>query len=134
MAELTINPETFNVRHFLASTGYTGRNERHRNTLRLPDWTQAEADAALAAYDPGWVDPASIPTSVTPLQARKALRAAGLKASVDAWITQQDEETQEAWEFAVEIERNSDVIVNAAASLGLTDEQVDNLFIAASQL
>lgn len=59
MAELTINPETFDVRHFLAHAGYTGVNERHRNTLHLPDWTQVEADAALAAYDPDWSPPLS---------------------------------------------------------------------------
>jgi hypothetical protein len=74
-----------------------------------------------------------VPQSVTPLQARKALRQAGLYDAVMAWISQQSDEVQETWEYALEIRRDNPIIAAAAAELELTEQQVDDLFIAAAQ-
>lgn len=74
-----------------------------------------------------------VPRSVTPLQARKALRQAGLYDTVMAWISQQSDEVQETWEYALEIRRDNPIIAAAADDLELTDEQVDALFIAAAE-
>lgn len=76
----------------------------------------------------------SVPTSVTPLQARKALRAAGMLDVVNAWIAQQPEEVQEVWEYALTIERDNPTILAAAEALELTIEQLDALFVAAAQM
>lgn len=72
------------------------------------------------------------PATITPLQARRALRAAGLLGAVNAWIAAQSEEVQEAWEYCVEVRRDDALIVGAAAALGLTGEQIDDLFRTAS--
>lgn len=71
---------------------------------------------------------------VSPLQIRRALRQAGLYASVMAYVATQDDNTQEAWEYAVEIRRDDALITQAAAQLGQTDEQVDGLFRLAATL
>lgn len=81
-----------------------------------------------------WIVPVEVPATVTPLQARRALRAAGLLATVNAWVGAQDEDTQDAWEFASVIERNGPIVVGAGAALGLSETQIDALFIAAAQL
>lgn len=72
-----------------------------------------------------------VPQTITPLQARRALRAAGLLAAVNAFIAGQSEEIQEAWEYCVEMRRDDPLISGAQAALGLTDAQMDDLFRAA---
>jgi hypothetical protein len=69
-----------------------------------------------------------VPEAITPLQARRALRAAGLLDSVNAWIATQPDDAQEAWEYCIEVRRDSPLIAGAQSELGLTSEQVDELF------
>jgi len=76
--------------------------------------------------------PVSVPEQVTPLQARRALRAAGLFDAVAGWVAQQDADTQDAWEYATVIERDNALLAGAAAALGMTEEQIDQLFILAA--
>ena len=78
--------------------------------------------------------PTPVPRSVTPLQARKALRAAGMLDTVNEWMAQQAEEVREIWEYALTIERDNPTLADAATAMGLTEEQMDALFVAASQM
>jgi hypothetical protein len=75
-----------------------------------------------------------IPASVSPLQARKALRQAGVLALVAAALEAADEETQEAWEYATEIRRDNPLVCGVASSVGMTHAQVDDLFRLAGTL
>ena len=78
---------------------------------------------------------AQVPNTVTPLQARRALRGAGLLSTVNAWVASQpDEDIKDAWEFASVIERYGPITTGAAAALGLTDAQLDDLFIIGGTL
>jgi hypothetical protein len=72
-----------------------------------------------------------VPESVTQLQARRALRAAGLLPQVEAAIAAADDDTQDAWRYAQVIERNHPALTAIAAQLGLTEPQMDDLFRAA---
>jgi hypothetical protein len=72
--------------------------------------------------------PSDVPVSVTPLQARKAIRLAGLKAAVDAYVSNLSEEQQEEWEYCVTVDRANGLVVSAAGALGMTDAQIDDLF------
>lgn len=94
------------------------------------DEQKEAAQAVIDAFDP---EVAPVPAVVTPLQLRRALRAAGLKAAVEALIAGAGEEVQEAWNFAREIPRNDPLILAAAEQLKMTSEQVDDLFRAAAQ-
>jgi hypothetical protein len=69
-----------------------------------------------------------VPPVVTPLQARRALRAAGLTALVADWLEEADEEVREAWDYAVEVRRDDAILAGAAASIGLSSGDLDELF------
>ncbi len=75
-----------------------------------------------------------MPATITALQARRALRAAGLLAVVSAWIGAQPDELQEAWEYCVEVRRDNALIAGAQAALGLTEAQIDALFQTAGEI
>ncbi len=75
-----------------------------------------------------------VPASVTPLQIRKALRHVGLKEAVDAMLANVPEEVAEEWEYATAIDRHNSTLLAAARGLGMSDEQVDDLFRLAASL
>lgn len=84
--------------------------------------------------EPGPPPPPPVPQTITPLQARRALRAAGLLHAVSAWIGAQPDEVQEAWEYCVEVRRDSALIAGTQSALGLTSTQIDELFRTAAEI
>lgn len=77
---------------------------------------------------------AAVPPSITPYQARKILTIVGLRSTVEQAVQEADQEVKDAWEYALKIERHSPLVTSIGAALGLTDQQIDHLFIAAAQL
>lgn len=81
---------------------------------------------------------ASVPQSVTMRQARLALHAAGLLSSVDTAIASMQEPAKTAalieWEYASAVERNAGLVPAMAAALGMSEADIDDLFIAAATL
>lgn len=75
-----------------------------------------------------------IPICVSPLQMRRALRAAGLKDGIDDFLVGAGEEAQEAWEYATEIRRDNPLVAMAAAELDKSDDELDDLFRLAATL
>lgn len=69
-----------------------------------------------------------VPQVVTPRQARLALLAAGILPQVEAAIASGSDADRIAWEYALEIKRNDDMIINIGSALGLTSAQIDDLF------
>lgn len=106
----------------------------------LDGYTLVPSDIA----GPGWTydgefhppapEPVPAPLSITPLQARRALRAAGLLDAVNGAVALADPDTQDAWEYAIEVRRDNPIIAGMAAALGLTDAQLDDLFRTAATL
>lgn len=94
---------------------------------------RAAVHAVIEGFDPDNM-PAPVPAAVTPLQIRKALRAAGLKAQVDAYVATLDETAQEAWEYATTIPRDDPMIEAAATALEMSPAYVDQLFRTAARL
>lgn len=81
--------------------------------------------------------PPAVPASVSMRQGRKALASVGLLKAVDAAISSiadpaQRIDAQIDWEYATEIRRQSPLIASLGPALGLTDAQIDGLFIAAA--
>lgn len=94
----------------------------------------ADDNSAVVAYKAKvatFLNPA-VPQAITPLQARKALNAANLRSSIEAYIASQSQSIQDAWQFANMIYRNDAMILSAAAALSLSSDQLDQLFIAAA--
>lgn len=71
---------------------------------------------------------------VSPRQARLALNNMGLLTTVEAWVNASDENTKIDWEFATEIRRDWHPITACAISLGLSELDIDNLFLTATTL
>lgn len=71
---------------------------------------------------------------VTPRQVRLLLLSRGLLPQVTAMIEQQDEATKIAWEYASEFRRDDPLLLALAANLNLTDQQLDEFFLAAAEL
>jgi hypothetical protein len=75
------------------------------------------------------------PLQVTLFQARTQLRRAGLFDAVDAYIEHHkstDPESWEAWNYANNCYRNSELVVHLGTLLGLTSAEMDQLFVAAA--
>lgn len=116
----------------------------------------AEAENALGDHWIEWVDGVEkgdlfdgevftkpepivvVPEAVTQRQARLALLSAGLLAGVQPAIdnlpSPQKEAAQIEWDYASIIKRDSPLIDSIGGALGLTEGQIDALFIAADAI
>jgi hypothetical protein len=91
-----------------------------------------DADGLPMLIDP--VPVSTVPQSVSPLQARKALRQHGLLATVQGAVAAADADTQDAWEYATSFDRTSPFVLGMAHALGWTDAQLNDLFVLAATL
>jgi hypothetical protein len=82
--------------------------------------------------------PTPVPEQVTMRQARLALSAAGKLAAVDAAIASLPEPQKSAaqieWEYSAAVRRTQPLVLALAPAIGLSDEQLDALFIQAAAL
>lgn len=101
----------------------------NRHRVMLAEWVAG--GGKIAPYTP---PPALIPQKVSRFQARAALLMEGLLATVEAAISDADPLVQMAWADAQEFQRHSPTINAMATALGLSDEQVDDLFVKASEI
>ena len=74
-----------------------------------------------------------VPTSITPRQARLLLFDIGKLDDIEACL-ESDRRSKIEWEFANEIQRDSYLITKIGSALGLTPEQIDDIFISANKL
>jgi hypothetical protein len=97
------------------------------SAIELPEGTVIDAYIA---------PPPPIPSTVTRFQALATLAAAGHLPTIRAHIATlgEDDIVRLAWENAAEWERTSPTLNALATMLGLTDTEVDDLFVAASQV
>lgn len=86
-----------------------------------------------------WVEggtplPPVVPDYVSARQARLALEDAGLLDTINTAFKGKAKKASIEWEYATEIRRDAPLVASMAAELGLTAEQLDQLFIAAYAL
>ena len=90
-------------------------------------------DMPYSSYEYVYREP--VPEVITIRQARLALLAVNLLAAVDEAIaTSSDEVLKVEWEYASEVRRDWVNLITMATSLGMTEEQLDDLFIEAAKL
>lgn len=93
------------------------------------DWLQMQRDELRAR----------IPVSITMRQARLALLNAGLLDDVDAALAAIPDSAlrraaQIEWGYASTVNRSSPWVSNLASALGLSESQLDHLFVEAAKL
>ena len=76
----------------------------------------------------------SVPQIVSARQARLALLQANLLSTVTASVSSMPEDVQITWEYATEWYRNDNLVISIGSSLGLSNTQMDQLFVTASTL
>lgn len=91
----------------------------------------AEVEAEFVSEPP---QPTTVPSSVSMRQARLALLQFGILATVNNAIAAGTEADKITWEYATEVNRNDALVQNLSVSLGLTEQDLDNLFLLASSL
>ena len=123
----------------------------YTNVIRIVDGLSIPADPANTDYaqyqqwladgnTPEPADPVApvVPVSVTMRQARLALLQQGLLTQVNNAVATmpgaQGDAVRIEWEFSNTVERNRPFVQALAASLGLTSQQIDDLFTLAATL
>ena len=111
----------------IESFGFTSEDFPNNPKPELPEW------------HPLPVESTGIQNVVTMRQARHALLNAGLLDAVDAAISAIPDETERRqaqidWEYATEVRKDWPWVQTLSTALGLTEEQLDQLFIEASGL
>ena len=99
-------------------------------------FTRADFPNAQPPELPIWTPPPSdVPQAVSPLQAKAVLLQQGSLAAVEAYVeSSTDPLVKLAWTNAIECRRPSPMVAGIASALGWTDEQLDDLFIAAAKI
>ncbi len=135
-------PPEITIEH-VAGLGYAELEHDPQPALAAGEQLQpGEIREDHGRYVQGWVvvpAPApAVPESVTMRQCRIALLDAGLLDAVQSSIATmpgtEGERARIDWEYALEVRRDWPLIAYMAGDLGLTDEQVDGLFVAASAI
>jgi hypothetical protein len=82
--------------------------------------------------------PGGVPQAVTMRQARLALLGAGVldlvQAAIDALPEPAKSAAQITWEYSTEVHRHNGLVSQLAPALGMTEAQIDTLFITAAAL
>lgn len=73
-----------------------------------------------------------VPISVSRFQAKAALLSVGVLGDVEEYISEADAITKLAWSECMEWRRDSPMVNGIGAALGMTSDEIDDLFITAS--
>ena len=93
--------------------------------------TEAEQ---IAAYEAQRAAERRATMACTPRQARLALASQGLYEAVQTTVVAISDQARIEWEYATTVERTSPLIDAMKDALGMTDEDLDNLFELAGSL
>ncbi len=95
------------------------------DVLRLSEYT----------YDGGVLTlPPPIPAPISPRQIRQALTRAGLREAVETAVLAGDQDTKDWWEFATVFERDNAQVVAMGDALGVSEQQLDELWALGASL
>ena len=107
------------------------------HTFVKPDGTEVPLEQYCKTLEIGaYTEPEPIiiiPQVITMRQARLQLLDLELLDDVEALVAL-DRKSQIEWEYASEVYRQSPLITSVKEAIGLTDKQIDDMFIAASKL
>lgn len=124
----------------LAPSGVTRMADGVQITREHPDWpaylawlSTGGVPQAPAATPPPDL-PSPVPMSVTRYRALAAMHMAGIIGDVETIIADMHPLTQLAWQAAATFRRDSPLLKSVSLQLGMTDAEVDALFVMAASL
>jgi hypothetical protein len=126
------NPENTSIRCDINDvTSYVPVAPGNSDYARIQELV-ALNELIIAPYNP----PAPPPpvTQITMRQCRLQLLSVGLLDDVETLITQADKAVQIEWEYATTVQRDSELVVTIGSELGLTEQDIDQMFKSASAL
>ena len=137
---ITLDKNNFYQSHTIESKYKTWNS----NILRLDELPEMVAGKFYKYDSEKWIEYSeypiveeviikNVPQTITPLQTKLQLLELGLLDEVDTLVAT-DRKVQLYWEYALTIERNNEILLSMATQLGLTNEQLDDMFIQASKL
>jgi len=122
---------------FAAAVGDTPAEHDARLLQLLGDDIQASL-ALLAQGAPLPIPPPRIPREIANWRARAVLEINGLLSAVDAMVQAMEGPegivVRQAWQAGAPLARNGSTVLTLAPALGLTSQQIDDMFIAAGSL
>lgn len=114
-----------------SDNAYIPDAEGNRDWQEYQEWV-----AAGNTPEPIFEPPPSAPQSVSMRQARLAMLGAGILDDVETAIAAMEGDEGRAaridWEYALDVRREWPLINALGSQLGLTEQQIDDLFIAAA--
>ena len=125
--EVDATPTFDHTTHMLDGTEVLTVNATNK-TVSVVRGVRAKTVAELAAERK-----ALVPVQVTKLQAMKAMKQAGIWATFQTALTANVDAPDE-WNLALDLRRDNAFVALLAPALGLTEVQLDDLFILASTL
>jgi hypothetical protein len=99
----------------------------------FPEYTNEEGVVVteaeqIAAYEAQKAAQRRASMACTPRQARLALASAGVYEAVQTAVAAVSDQARIEWEYATMVERNNPIISEMQEALGMSDEDLDNLF------
>lgn len=79
-------------------------------------------------------EPVKTIPSVSPFQLRLALNTLNLRDAVETLVAASSQEIKDGWEYATEFKRDNAFLLSIQPELGMTDEQIDEVFLLAATL
>lgn len=99
-----------------------------------PAMSQQQINAVMVVYEAHDPSKPAVPYAVTKLQLVRALRNQGKEDQFRAALEAAPAQIQSDWQDAIEISRHDPLVIAFSQGLGLSNAEVDTLFIAASQI
>jgi hypothetical protein len=97
----------------------------------VPIWNEQTGTVQMNVVESPQIPP-TVPQEVTMRQARLYLLGAGLLPTVNAAISTMNEAAKIEWEYSNAVRRQEPLVAGMKSILGLTDAQLDQMFIDAS--
>jgi hypothetical protein len=116
------------------NTVYAYESDGSQDAFIKPGLMPITADQANALLNPVPI----VPSVISMRQARQALYQSGLLDQANSFIAaipgSDGDKARIAWEYAGDVERANQLVGQIGASLGLSDQQVDDLFTLGASL
>lgn len=117
---------------FKATVGAMADQTLFTNT-EVIDWATNTVSYNSVARTAEEIRSLTVPISITKVQAMKAMKQAGVWETFKSAIAS-NEDALDEWTLALDLVRDNPFVAMLAPALGLTDTQIDDLFILGSTL